>query len=110
MNKLKRIKITDWLEKAEERVLDKKATIQYSENGFPRQKQFASHTEEDLFEQIFWFQAEHYPKVVVNIVQYNGSTIKWNGYADTYAHYWLGKGRMSFEDFKAACLNEPQIA
>ena len=85
-----------------------KATVQYLKEGLPRQKQFEAASEEKLLENVFWFQAEHYPAVKVQHVCYHGKVIDWET-RSTYAHFRIGEGRMSFEEFKKACLNEPQI-
>lgn len=108
MNKLQKLKKEHQLREAEKRIIDIKATIHFTENGLPRQKPFTSHTEEYLFEQVFWFQTEHYPAVLIKSIQFSGKTVVWNNRVSTYSHYWLGKGRMSFIQFKAACFNEPE--
>lgn len=92
------------IKEAEVRIHDIKATVHYTHNALPRQASFKSHSEEDLLEQVFWFQVEHYPAVTVSTVQYAGKTLQWDGHASTYAHYYFGKGRMSFEEFKEACF------
>jgi len=84
------------------------ATVAYLENGMAKQKKITGATEQEMLEKVFWFQAEFYPEVRVKQVTYQGKTIDWEQ-ASTYAHYWLGKGRISFEQFKEACFAEPEI-
>lgn len=108
MNKLQKIKKAQQLQAAEKRIVNIAATVYYTENGFPRQKPFTSHTEENLFEQVFWFQCKNYPTMLVKSIQFGGKTVEWTNRVSTFSHYWLGKGRMSFDEFKAACFDEPE--
>ncbi len=82
------------------------ATVHYTEQGFPRQKQITATSEEALYEQVFWFKAEHYPQVIVKMLQYNGQNVVWDDRLGTYSHYCFGKGRMSFAEFKKLIFEE----
>ncbi len=80
-------------------------TLHYIENGFTRQKEISAENEEKLIEKVFYFEIDKFPARQVKTVQYRGKTLNWSR-ASTYAHYLLGKERMSFEQFKAACYDE----
>jgi hypothetical protein len=108
MNKLAYLRKYDSLQQADKRINDLNATVHYTYNNLPRQTPFTSHTEEDLYKQVFWFQAEHYPAVKITTLQYRGKTVEWDNRVSTYSHYWLGKGRMSFEEFKDACFSSTE--
>lgn len=84
------------------------ATVKYHDNGFPRQRSFTAPTEEDLLNQVFLFHVDNYPERLIAIkqVHYHGEILHWN---DFLAHHTFAKGRMSFEEFKAACLNPEKI-
>lgn len=110
MNQLQKQAKLQQLREAEERIIDIKATVHFRYGGFPRQATFRSHTEEDLYKQVFFFKAEHAPKVEITTLQYNGKNVQWNNNFDTYSHYTFAKSHMSFEQFKEACFNQPEKA
>ena len=85
------------------------ATVTYIKNGLTRQRYFTAATEEELMKKVFYFDIDKFPARQVKTVQYQGKTLNWSR-ASTYAHYWLGKGRMNFEEFKAACYDEIERA
>jgi len=84
-----------------------KATVMFTENGLSCQKTFTAVNEEELFKSVFWFQVEYFHIIQVTQVAYHGKNINWDR-ASTYAHYWLGENKMSFEEFKEACFNETE--
>ena len=86
-----------------------KATVKFLQNGAYRQKAFTAKTEEELIETIFLFQCDMFPEYTIEIkqVQYLGKILYWN---DFLAQTHFAKGRMSFEEFKKACFDNPQKA
>lgn len=97
------------IEDAEKRLTNVNSTVYYTENGLPRQRKFEAASEEQLITDIFWFQAENYPVVELKKFQYQGKEFNWDKLS-TYAHYWLGKGRITFKQFKEKCFNESEKA
>lgn len=93
------------LKKAEARICDLKATLYYTQLGLPRQKQLNAHTEENLFNQAFFFHAENYPQVNLERIQYSGKNIEWDDRTELFAHYCFGKGRISFDDFRKVIID-----
>lgn len=83
------------------------ATVHFFQNGLARQKQFSATGEEKLIEKVFMFKVENYPgqKIDIRKVQYHGQVLEWN---DFLAHNTFAKSRMSFDEFKNACLNSIQ--
>lgn len=84
-----------------------KATIYYTENSFPRQKQVAAPTEEKLLHTIFEIPIDAYPEKMLSIkqVHYQGELLYWS---DFLAHSHFAKGRMSFDEFKKALFEKPE--
>ena len=108
MNKLKQLRKEHRLRQIERRLNFKDpviSTVTYHENGAHRQIEMVAATEEELMKKVFNFEIKNFPARQVKTVQYQGITLNWSR-ASTYAHYWLGKGRMSFEEFKEACFDE----
>lgn len=85
-----------------------KATVIYLRNGLVRQRPFIANNEEELLQDIFLFKARYFSDLNIYITQvnYHGQTLRWNNFL---AHKTFAKGRMTFEEFKAACLNQPEI-
>lgn len=83
------------------------ATVYYLENGSPRQQQVKASTEEKLLENIFMLQVDAFPekKIIIKQVHYHGQLLYWNEFL---AHSHFAKSKMSFEDFKTACLDDPK--
>ncbi len=107
MNKLQRHLKLLQLQQAEKRINQVQATVTYLENGAPRQQPVAAPTEEELLETIFMIPVDAFPdkKITIKQVHYRGQLLYWNDFFGTLA---FCKSRMSFEEFKAACLNEPR--
>lgn len=84
------------------------ATVMYLENGASRQKSVSAPTEQKLLETIFMLRVDAFPEITISIkqVHYCGQLLYWDEFL---AHYHFAKNRMSFEDFKTACLNPEKV-
>lgn len=84
-----------------------KATVYFTQDGLPRRRRFMADTEEQLLTDVFMYQVERCTlhNIEIKQVHYRGQLLQWN---DFLAHRTFAKGRMSFDEFKAAILNQPQ--
>lgn len=85
-----------------------KATVHImNEDNFPRQLTFEAANEEELYQKVFLFEAEHHPKIKIRQLCYHGKVIDWQPVYNGL-HYCFGKGHISFEQFKQKFMAEPE--